>query len=69
MAVRFSLNGGNSDQVMVCTLELNRDTDSWEYWFQIGTFYKSMKTAIRAAVKNMAKYGYTLNNSDLEKLS
>lgn len=62
-AVTFFPNGGRADQIMVFA------TEDGEYWFSIGKFYKSEKSAKRAAVKTMLKYEYTFDAQEMESLT
>ena len=39
-----------------------------EYWFTIGKGYTTENGAKRAAVKTMAKYGYTFNEKEMKNL-
>lgn len=59
-AVSFFLNGGINILVMAM--------QDGEYWFTIGRGYKNAKTAKRAAVKEMAKSGYTFDATEMENL-
>lgn len=68
-AVRFLANGGNVNDIMVFALEYNHDTKQYEYWFTIGDGYKTLNGAKRAAVKKMAKHGYTLNQKELDRVT
>lgn len=61
-SVRFFANGGNENDIMVFAIQ------DGEYWFTIGKSYKSLKNAKRAAVKEMAKHGYTFDEKEMEKL-
>ena len=61
-AVEFILNGGRKDEIMVFAVI---DT---EYWFTVGTFYKTEAGAKRAAVKAMAKLGYTFDADEMANL-
>lgn len=61
-AVEFFLNGGNPNSIMVFA------TQYGEYWFTVGKFYKTEKGAKRAAVKAMARHGYTFNANEMENL-
>lgn len=61
-AVEFILNGGRKDEIMVFAVI---DT---EYWFTVGTFYKTVTGAKRAAVKAMAKLGYTFDADEMSNL-
>ena len=66
--VKFTANGGDENDITVTATELNTDSGFYEYWFTVGQGYKSMKTAKRAAVRVMAKYGYMFNEKQLERL-
>lgn len=61
-AVKFLLNGGRKDQIMVFALEDN------EYWFSVGTYYKTVDGAKKAAVKAMLKHGYTFDKKEMDSL-
>ena len=62
-AVEFFLNGGRKDEIMVFAIQ------DGEYWFTIGKFYKTVSGAKRAAVKTMAKYGYTFDANEMANLN
>lgn len=59
-SVSFFLNGGMN--ILVFAMQ------DGEYWFSIGKGYKNEKTAKRAAVKEMAKSGYTFDAKEMENL-
>jgi hypothetical protein len=59
-AVKFFNNGTD---IMVFALQ------DGEFWFTIGEGYATEAGAKRAAVKKMAKHGYTLNANELEALT
>lgn len=59
-AVSFFVNGDINILVMAM--------QDGEYWFTIGKGYKNAKTAKRGAVKEMAKFGYTFDEKEMEKL-
>ena len=59
-AVTFFPNGDIN--ILVMALQDN------EYWFTIGKGYKTVAGAKRAAVKEMARLGYTFNAKEMEKL-
>jgi hypothetical protein len=63
IAVKFLANGGDKNDIMVFALEQG------EFWFCIGEGYKTLKGAKRAAVKKMAKHGYTFNEKEMESLT
>lgn len=58
-SVRFFNNGTD---IMVFALE------DGEFWFTIGDGYVTESGAKRAAVKKMAKYGYTFNEQEMKNL-
>ena len=58
----FIPNGGNVNEVLVFI-----DLDN-EYWFSVGSFYKNLKNAKKAAVKKCAKFGYTFDEKKMESL-
>ena len=58
-AVKFFNNGTD---IMVFALQ-----DS-EFWFTIGEGYATEAGAKRAAVKKMAKHGYTFNEQEMKNL-
>ena len=62
-SVVFFPNGGREDDVIVFVLE------DGEFWFSLNNNYKSLKTAKRAAVKKMAKMGYTFDEKEMENLN
>ena len=62
-SVVFFPNGGREDDVIVFVLE------DGEFWFSLDNNYKSLKNAKRAAVKTMAKYGYTFDEKEMENLN
>lgn len=39
-----------------------------QYWFTIGEGYSTEAGAKKAAVKKMAKHGYTFNEQEMKKL-
>ena len=47
---------------MVFALEDN------EYWFSVGTYYKTVDGAKKAAVKAMLKHGYTFDKKEMDSL-
>ena len=57
-AVRFF---NNMNCILVFAIE------SGEYWFTIGE-YKTIAGAKKAAIKKMAKHGYTFNLEEMNKL-
>ena len=61
-SVTFHLNGGNINDIYVFA-----DYDN-EYWFTIGTGYKTVAGAKRAAVKAMAKHGYKFDEKRMKNL-
>lgn len=69
IAVDFWANGGNKKDIMVFALQWDSEYERFEYWFSIGEGYKTLNGAKRAAVKKMAKHGYTLNANELEDLT
>jgi len=58
-SVRFFNNAGT---IMVFAIQED------EFWFTIGQSYKTESGAKRAAVKTMAKYGYTFDAKEMENL-
>ena len=52
-----------SNCIMVFALE------DGEYWFTIGDGYATEAGAKRAAVKQMAKHGYTFNEQEMKNLT
>ena len=58
-SVKF-FNNGNT--ILVFAIE------DGEYWFSIGNGYTTLNGAKRAAVRTMAKYGYTFNESEMKNL-
>lgn len=62
-SVAFFPNGGREDDVMVFILE------DGEFWFSLDNNYASLKNAKRAAVKKMAKMGYTFDVKEMENLN
>ena len=62
-AVEFFLNGGRKDEIMVFAIQYG------EYWFTIGKSYMTVSGAKRAAVKTMAKYGYTFDANEMANLN
>jgi hypothetical protein len=54
---------------MVYALEWDSEYQRFGFWFTIGEGYKTLAGAKRAAVKKMAKHGYTLNANELEALT
>ena len=61
-SVKFMLNGGRKDQIMVFALEYG------EYWFSIGSFFKTPAGAKRAAVREMGDMGYTFDENEMKNL-
>ena len=61
-SVAFCLNGKEVDEIVVTALQ------DGEYWFEIG-WYKTLNNAKKQATKKMAVYGYSLNQSELDKLT
>lgn len=59
-AVSFFPNGGIN--ILVFAMQ------DGEYWFSIGNGYKNEKTAKRAAVKELARHGYTFDAKEMENL-
>ena len=59
-SVSFFPNGGLS--ILVFAMQ------DGEYWFSIGNGYKTVAGAKRAAKKEMAKFGYRMNEKELERL-
>lgn len=62
-SVVFLPNGGREDDVMVFVLE------DGEFWFALNNNYASLRNAKRAAVKKLAKMGYTFNEKEMESLN
>lgn len=62
-SVYFFPNGGNMNDIMVFAQQ------DGEYWFSIGKGYKTIANAKRAAIKAMAKMGYTFDDKEMQKLS
>ena len=58
-SVKFFNNGTD---IMVFALE------DGEFWFTIGDGYTTEAGAKRAAVKKMAKHGYTFNEQEMKNL-
>ena len=58
-SVKFFNNGTD---IMVFALE------DGEFWFTIGDGYATEAGAKRAAVKKMAKHGYTFNEQEMKNL-
>lgn len=67
-AVEFMRNGGRNDEILVFAVAYDSYSERYEYWFSIGKFYKTLKAAKRAAVRVMAKFGYTFDEKELEAL-
>ena len=63
-SVKFSLNGGQKDEIMVTAIQ------DGEYWFSIGNgrIYKTTSGAKKAAVKEMAQLGYTFDENEMKNL-
>lgn len=63
-AVKFSLNGGQKDSIIVTALQ------DGEYWFSVGNghIYKTTSGAKKAAVKEMAQMGYTFDENEMKNL-
>lgn len=64
MSVQFTLNGGRKDEVMAFALQ------DGEYWFAIGNgrMYKTASGAKKAAMKEMAQFGYTFDTKEMGEL-
>ncbi len=60
--VKFSLNGGEKDSIIVAAIQ------DGEYWFQIG-IYKTLRNAKKQAVRQMAQFGYTIDQKELDALT
>ena len=63
-SVKFTLNGGRKDEIMVFALQDD------EYWFAVGNgrTYKSAIAAKKAAMREMAKLGYTFDTKEMGEL-
>ena len=63
-SVKFILNGGQKDEIMVFALQ------DGEYWFAVGNgrMYKTASGAKKAAMKEMAQFGYTFDTKEMEEL-
>ena len=63
-SVQFTLNGGRKDEIMVFALQ------DGEYWFAIGNgrMYKTATAAKKAAMKEMARLGYTFDVKEMGEL-
>ena len=63
-AVRFWVNGNT---IMVFALQKDYK-GYWDYWYTIGKGYSTLAGAKRAAVREMRKMGYELDQNDLNNL-
>lgn len=63
-SVKFSLNGGQKDEIMVTAIQ------DGEYWFSVGNgrIYRTASGAKKAAVKEMAQLGYTFDENEMKNL-
>lgn len=62
-SVYFFPNGGNMNDILVFAQQ------DGEYWFTIGKGYKTIANAKRAAIKAMAKMGYTFDVEEMKMLA
>ena len=62
-SVVFLPNGGCEDDLMVFVLQ------DGEFWFALDNNYCNLKNAKRAAIKKMAKMGYTFDEMEMENLN
>ena len=63
-SVKFSLNGGWKDSIIVTALQ------DGKFWFAIGggRCYKTSDGAKKAAIKEMGRMGYTFDENEMKNL-